>query len=305
MTTPPTRFRALRGVRTFAALVAAIALATGAHGATRRSVTFVLGKDPDGRSYLSAASTYYAMHAGANDETITSLRSLQDVREYLADPAKRGGSPWGTIRLVAHGSEWTGLRVPIFSGDPAPATLHHLEDAVASGEFPSIDRSIADAGTLFQIDSCGIGRRPQLQRAIARLFLAGNNAAQFVASRNYVAFRAWTGMDGIRRSERAELPYVALVTRESSSQDRWRDLLERRWRATVGPVERDTLPLHSMPIEISVDARASQAALQPILYDIGLRKDQLSWSDDQQGRRVGRAWIVTLADSLTEWSIDP
>jgi hypothetical protein len=62
---------------------------------------------------------------------------------------------------------------------------------------------------------------------------------------------------------------------------------------------------NSMPVEASVDAHASQAALQPILHDIGLRKDPLSWSEDRQGRRIGRAWIVTLADSLTGWSIDP
>jgi hypothetical protein len=268
-------------------------------------VTFVLGHDPDGRSYLHAASTYYAMHADANDETITTLRSLQDVREYLAAPANRGDSPWGTIRLVAHGSEWTGLRVAIFSGDTAPATLQHLEDARTTGEFPPLGHSIADAGTLLQIDSCGIGRRPQLQRAITRLLFADNDAPRIIASRNYVAFRTWTGGDGIRRSERSELPYVALVTREPSSRERWRELLERRWRDTVGPVERGVLPLHSMPVEIRVDAHASHAAIDAILRDTGLRKDQLSWSEDPQGQRVGRGWIVTLADSLAEWTVDP
>lgn len=296
---------AARHIRVFATMLAAITLASMVHAAPRRSVTFVLGKDPDRQSFLSAAATYYAMLGSENDETVTTLRSLQDIREYLADPAKRGDAPWGTIRLVAHGSEWTGLRAAIFPGDSVSATLHHLEEAADSGAFPPLDRAIADAGTSLRIDSCGIGRRPPLLDAIARLFFGDNKAPQITASRNYVAFRAWTGEDGVRRSERTELPYVALVTREPSSQDRWRDQLEDRWRNAIGPVEHGALPLHSLPVEVRVDANASPAAVNAVLRDTGLRMDQLNWSDDAHGWRLGRAWIVTLADSLAEWSTDP
>jgi hypothetical protein len=266
-------------------------------------VTFVLGSDREGAGFFAAAATYYRMHAGADDETVAGLRSLAEVREYLAREAARSGTPWGTIRLVAHGSEWYGLRVPIYAGDAGMATLTAMNLAHSSGAFPPLGRSAADGGTQLLIESCGIGRRPPLAHAIAMLLFDDEPAPHVAASRNYVGFRTWTDAQGVVRSERYELPYVALVTRAATADSaRVRSALERRWLRETGRAANDALVLRDLPVEVRYRAETGipiPATADATLRDIGLRGDDLHWTYED-GMRVGRARIATLAAAEIE-----
>jgi hypothetical protein len=271
--------------------------------ASRHAVTFILGTDAGERGFFAGAAAYYRMHAQAHDETVA-LRSLADVREYLAKASMRGDEPWGTIRLVAHGSEWYGLRVPIFfDGKGGEATLAALEHAASNGTFPPLTHAAFDARTQLLIESCGIARRPRLEHAIAALLFGDDAQPRVSASRDYVAFRAWTDADGIEHAERAELPYVSLVTRADTqvhaTVERLRVEMAREWAAQNLRTAPTDFVLHDIPIEIrnasisaTPGARPAEAT-RATLYDLGLRHDQLRWSREGDAQ-VGRAHILTL-----------
>ncbi|MBA8886514.1 hypothetical protein FHW12_000705 [Dokdonella fugitiva] len=292
-----------RAVERLLGLTLAWILVHASVACARPSVTFVLGSDREGAGFFAAAATYYRMQAGADDETITGLRSLAEVREYLAREAARGGAPWGTIRVVAHGSEWYGLRVSIYAGDGSPATLTAMNVAHSSEAFPPLDRAVADGATQLLIESCGIGRRPPLVRAIATLLFGDEPAPRVVASRNFVGFRAWTDTQDVVRSERYELPYVALVTRATTADSaRVRSVLERRWLRETGRPATDTLVLRDLPVEVRYRAEAGMpipSIAEATLRDIGLHDDDLHWTYEG-AMRVGRARIATLAAAEVE-----
>lgn len=280
-----------------------------AHPACARpSVTFVLGNDREATGFFAAATMYYRMREGTGDETVATLRSLAEVREYLAREATRKRAPWGTIRLVAHGSEWYGLRVPIYSGDARMATLTAMDLAHSSGAFPPLDREAADGETQLLIESCGIGRRPSLARAIATLLFDDAPTPRVAASRNYVGFRTWTDGRGVVRSDRYELPYVALVTRATAiDRARVRGALERRWLRETGHAANDTLVLRDLPVEVRYRAQAGTpvpAGADATLRDIGLHDDDLHWTYED-GMHVGRARIATLASAEAEPVVAP
>lgn len=300
-----------------ALLAAVVALTSCSSFATdaaqRRAVTFILGSDPAGSSFFSAGAGYYRLHERDGDETVVGLQTLAEVREYLARPSHRGDSPWGTIRLVAHGSEWYGLRVPIFFGKTSDrendATLSALDEASASGAFPPLERDTADAQTRLVIESCGIARRPKLEHAIARLLFGADDRVRVVASRHYVAFRSWNDADGKQHAERMELPYVSLVTSAQTDSEfarrRLRATLIRRWSEETGLAANAVeLVMRDMSIEVRYRMAATAAAgdaSRASLYDLGLRHDQLHWHREGDSQ-VGRAHVVALAPAGASWS---
>ena len=296
--------RAVKAI-VFALLACASAIA---QAGSRPSATFILGADRDDAGYFAAATEYFREHAQVGEEIVTTQRSLAGVREYLARRA-RDGAPWGTVRLVAHGSEWYGLRVPIYSDRSEEATFDSLVRAASTGEFPPLGQSAFDAHTRFVIESCGIARRPTLERALLEL-LFGNGDVGIEASRDYVAFRAWNDANGARMSERTELPYVSLIARsgakDASASSQLRSTLEKRWPAETGRPLSAELVLRDVPVEIRQAIRGTGFNAQGadttrvMLRNLGLRKDQLRWSIEGDAQ-VGRARIVTLSPIAADW----
>ena len=162
-----------------------------------------------------------------------------------------------------------------------------------------------------------IARRPDFERAIATLFFGNDATPRIEASRDYVAFR--TGLDARGRevSERAELPYVAIVTRadiaDASARSELRQTLEQRWLHETGQPPGADLVMRDIPVEVrqpvsaasvtSARIDAPNAALLAALRDRGLRRDQLRWTRED-AMNVGRAKIVTLAPIAEVWVRD-
>ena len=303
-------------MRVLALALAVVAWTAAAAPPERHSVTFLLGADRDEAGFFAGAAQYYRTRADRGEEVVAS-RTLADVREYLARDGLRGDAPWGTIRLVAHGSEWYGLLVPVFSDRDGDATLTELESASSSGEFPPLEGNAFDTQTRLVIESCGIARRPDFERAIATLFFGNGETPGVEASRDYVAFR--TGLDAAGRevSERAELPYVAIVTRadvaDASTRSELRETLEKRWLDETGQPPGADLVMRDIPVEVRQPVSAAStpsarldppsAALLAALRDRGLRRDQLRWTREN-AMNVGRAQIVTLAPIAEDWVRD-
>ena len=144
--------------RTLRRVAAAVMLVFGVAANARENVTFVLADDNPGHAFFAAARDYYAAHPDEAGVLVTTARSLADVREFLHRSPLRGAEPWGDVRLIAHGSQWQGLRVPLFAhGELANLTV--LERALATQEFPPLAESVLDRDSRFVIESCGLARR--------------------------------------------------------------------------------------------------------------------------------------------------
>jgi hypothetical protein len=194
---------AILAIPLVAILLGQLGFADAADG--RPDIVFLFGNDAEGAGFFAAARSYYR-DTDPTAKVIARARSLEQVREELSHRA--GDHPWGQIILVAHGTQWTGLAVPLFT-DSGPATLSSIRKARLDGEFPPLPTTAIDDDTMFVVESCGLGRRPDYIHELAALFTGGDGAhAQISASRNLV----WFGLDSASNaSERRELEYSATI----------------------------------------------------------------------------------------------
>jgi hypothetical protein len=200
-------------VRGLASLLLGISLwMAPAASAKAADVVFVLGEDTHGNSgYFSAAESYYR-YAMPGARTVTTLRSLAEVREYLV--RSQGESPWTRIVLVAHGSPWGGLVVPVFS-DGARASLAAIEEAIVTREFPALPPGVIAADGSIVLESCGLGRREEYLRAMGELFRTdGGSAPKVEAAQGFVTFHA----SKLGAPQRSELPIAFRILRGSLAE---------------------------------------------------------------------------------------
>lgn len=273
-------------------LLPLLALCAGQVLAARQDVTFILAQDNPGHAFFDAAQAYYRARPDLAGALVTSARSLAEVREFLLRSPLRGDSPWGRVRLVAHGSQWQGLRVPLFAG-AALATPQVVENALAQQEFPPLSAAVLDRDSELQVESCGLGRRPRFLRDLGELF-GGDAGLRVTANAGYVWFRRVQGEDGRMASLREELDYRAEIlpgARELLPAQRER--LQRAWRGSAAAPD-----LMAVPVHIDVPAPADKHRQPPealqALRSYGLRWSQLRWRE-QQGRLHGRALLVVVA----------
>lgn len=291
------------------AFVVFAALSTAAAFAARTDVTFILADDNPGHAFFAAARDYYAARPAEAGVLVTTARSLADVREFLRRSPLRGAQPWGRVRLVAHGSQWQGLRVPVFAGGEL-ASLQTVERTLARDEFPPLPADVLDRDSRLVVDSCGLARRPRWLRRLSELF-AGATPVPVEASAGYVWFRRLRDADGELRSRREELPYRAVVLAGAQSLDEsTRTQLRRSWPAG------SAVEFVAVPVRIDVPApaadvsgpSASPEALAAV-RNYGLRQAQLQWRREA-GRLRGTALIVVaaadvVADDLRELAAAP
>lgn len=264
----------------------------------RENVTFLLADDNPGHAFFAAARDYYAARADETGTLVTSARSLADVREFLQRSPLRGAAPWGTVRLVAHGSQWQGLRVPVFvRGELAGVQV--LERVLAQQEFPLLDATVLDHDSRLVVDSCGLGQRPAWLRLFGRLFTAGARTP-VEANPGYVRFRRLRDASGDVQAVREELPYRATVLAGRAQLDEaTRAKLRREWRSTQAAA----LQFIAVPLRIDVPATVPDDAwgraapsreARDALRNYGLRWSQLAWRTEH-GRLRGEALIVVAA----------
>lgn len=285
-------------VRTLRILCATAALLFSLAAGARENVTFLLADDNPGHAFFATARDYYAARAGEAGTLVTSARSLADVREFLQRSPLRGAAPWGTVRLVAHGSQWQGLRVPVFARGELAST-RVLERVLAQGEFPLLDTRVLDHDSRLVVESCGLGRRVKWLRLFGRLFTA-DARTPVEANAGYVWFRRLRDASGHMQTVREELPYRATVLAGAVQLDEaTREKLRREWPAADAAV----LRFIAVPLRIDVPAAGSDDAgdrpapsreAREALRNYGLYWSQLVWRA-QHGRLRGEALIVVAA----------
>lgn len=297
-------------------LLCALVANAAVRAETRAQAVFVLSEDVVGRAPFAApAKQYFAARVDPErDLLVTSARSLQEVREWLARSPQRRGQPWGAITLVAHGSPWVGIAVPLFLPD-APSDRSALEHAIASGAFPPLGNEIVDAKTVVRVDSCGVGKRPDLLRLYAEL-LGGRDAPPTVeGSAQWIEFGSTLRNSRVTRSWREERPFVSELIPgarvDSKRERRVRERLDTELASTLQTAGR-TPPaswrLEPVRIEthivdgslcdrLSPQVLAGHAPVQRRLRDHGMRPGGLKWRVDRVDDRcalIGEATLATL-----------
>ncbi|TDR38880.1 hypothetical protein DFR29_11823 [Tahibacter aquaticus] len=280
-------------------LLLALALFSHLARPARQDVTFILASDNPGHQFFAAARDYYATRPALAGTLVTSARSLAEVREFLLRSPLRGNAPWGRVRLVAHGSQWQGLRVPVFA-EGALATAETLDTALVRQEFPPLPAELLDRDSVLRVESCGLGRRPAFLRQLGRLFSAGGRL-RVEANEGYVWFRQVQRDDGHSDSVREELPYRAQVVAGAAElDDGLRERLRRQWQGELSaPLAFVAVPLRiDVPLPLHGEAGWRQLPQPPealaALRNYGLRWSQLRWQV-HDGRLQGLALIVVAA----------
>lgn len=271
--------------------------------AARADIVFLLPQPGRGEpAFFELAAAHYRQQPGVA-LVVDSARSLLQVRELLQRSSLRGDEPWGRIVLVAHGSRWTGLGLPIFddSGLPAPGDWRAVRER---GEFMPLDSTVVDARTRLQIDSCGLGARPDLLRELAWL-LGGGQPFAVTASPGLVEFVGDPGnptMPVLRR----ERPYAAKIRPRTTAMSAART--DRQGRRHL-PVEfQQRLPLSRDCTKAALPGLLRGAApMARALRDHGLRPRDLHFDLRERAgvcRLRGRGVLIVEANS-NSWPMTP
>lgn len=276
----------------------------------RQSVTFILGQDhQSGNPYYRHATDFYNLDRESGTEyVVTECRTLQEVRNWLYVHHPGNGKPWGLINLVAHGSQWLGINIPVVKGSGI-VTAGRLMKAINDRSFRPLPDSIADSGTEIFIHGCGIGNNQALVKAVSVAFGGRDNrplvrAARLfeyyssdisngrtVGCRRYLA-KAWqvfykTG----QAPEREELAAGFSKTYPEAGVD-WNDALNRKYPRQAGEVyystftiplncllkydETDSLPDFSDEKK-KMDWLARQQEVSEFLLSTGIPANRFDW----------------------------
>ncbi len=149
----------------------------------RPDITFIMGEDNDpDNPYYTQAENYYRTHPEAKTEwLITHLRSLKEVRDYLTQHAQ---GTWGTINLVVHSNEWTGMSVSVLPNGER-ATAASIYAAIDEGHFEPLPETAIDAQTELLIHACALGKNEELLEAVSLAFGGESAGSPRVRSSKY------------------------------------------------------------------------------------------------------------------------
>lgn len=254
----------------------------------RANVVFLLPQPGHGDAqFFAAAQRYYAAQPEI-DAVVDSVSTLLQVREWLQHSDLRGNAPWGRIVLVAHGSRWTGLALPIFD-EEGVAPPGRWREVARRGEFLPLAPGVIDAHTELWIESCGLGTRRDLLAYLGQM-LTGDLDLTPHAAHGLVAFGESDG-----QVWRRELDYGAII--------------RPRRKALIAPVDMRALPIEfrqafasSVPCA-EIDTRSllrSGTPMRQALSDHGLATRDLAFEVLAEGRSCvlrGRASLLVSTES--------
>ena len=151
------------------------------------SIAFIAGKDISAEnSFFAAAADYYRFHPRhSTDRVVVDVNSLAEIRSALMK--RESDKPWQRIVIVAHGSRWTGLDLPLAKDWPRRTDHMQLQAFLKSQTLAPIP---VDENTTIEVRGCGIGQNIRLTTLLADYF--GGTALQpkVAASNGYVTFVA-------------------------------------------------------------------------------------------------------------------
>jgi hypothetical protein len=140
---------------------------------TRPNVTFIVGDDAEQENkYFAAAKKYYRTHeANTQSIVVDSCRSLIEIQAFLQTHPTQGNKAWGRINIVAHGNEWTGLKLAIVPNGKGRVNMTTLKTALDGDILPKLQSCPKiDRRTQLHIQGCGVGKDEPLLKMIRRAF---------------------------------------------------------------------------------------------------------------------------------------
>ncbi|MBL7814355.1 MAG: hypothetical protein JNL70_05040 [Saprospiraceae bacterium] len=142
-------------------------------GSNRPNITFIVGEDTEeDNHYFSAAKKYYAIHDTGNQTLIVdTCRSLVSVQTFLKNQKTPNNKAWGKINIVAHGNEWTGLKMSIAPNQKGRVNTVTLKTAIDNNMLPNFSWSRKiDRLTELHIQGCGVGKDEDLLNMMKKAF---------------------------------------------------------------------------------------------------------------------------------------
>ncbi|MBL0312868.1 MAG: hypothetical protein IPP78_09185 [Holophagaceae bacterium] len=145
--------------------------AQGARAGERKSITFILGEDEDpAQPMFPVAERYFKEDPlERTDQVVSNLRSLSEVREYLAQHPTSSGLPWGVVNLVAHANENGMLDVDLRPGGPK-TTWESVSKSIREGTFKALSDECLDERSELRIQGCSVGKDVPLMKALSVAF---------------------------------------------------------------------------------------------------------------------------------------
>jgi len=273
----------------------------------RENVTFILGTDEDPLSPMFRFAEAYvrneqAVHGG---RLVTNLRSLLEIREYLAACPPANGRPWGLVQWVVHGNALGEMAMPLkLDGDPI--TVRNLKAALGRQSLSPLPDSLMDAQSEIRIHGCALGRNPELLRLVSVALGGADSERPLVrASRYYTCYRRDAGSSlpvrflsngwrvFYRESVRPEVGIlqrqlhhvepslnVASALRRKTPRrlgDTFHQTAKAHFRWVLVGKRGDAVPNLSGAARVQVWLQEQEAFLRR-LHEAGLEMDQMEWS---------------------------
>lgn len=140
---------------------------------TRPNITFIVGEDAEEENqYFAAAKKYYLSHeANRQSIVVDSCRSLVEIQTFLQTHPIAENKAWGRINIVAHGNEWTGLKLAIAPNGKGRVNTTTLKNALENNILPNLKACPKiDRRTQLHIQGCGVGKDVPLLNMMRRAF---------------------------------------------------------------------------------------------------------------------------------------
>ncbi len=177
-------------------LASSIPAETASEAGQRPTITFVLGADEDpSLPMFRLAETHFRRDPSERtDQVVTSLRSLEEVRQHLASAPRPGGRPWGLVNLVVHGNASGYLDLALEPGGSKVNAGALARSAAHPGHAPLADEVLDDSSEV-RIHGCAVGRDPRLLDSLS-LWLGGRDLKRprVRATRWYTSWRPAPGV---------------------------------------------------------------------------------------------------------------
>lgn len=166
---------------------------------SRENITFILGEDKElSNPYYALAEKYYRTNeAGKTEHVVTSCRTFVDIRDYLEKNSPQNSQPWGTVNLVVHANEYTGLSIPVLPGGKR-TTVQAIRKAMESGDLLPLSEDVADSQTQFLIQGCALGKNQQLLNTLTAAF--GDHGFRVQSSENFVLYNENSATGEVEKS---------------------------------------------------------------------------------------------------------
>lgn len=131
----------------------------------RERIVFIMGSTKD--EFYRSARLYFLQHP--RGRTVTNLRSLKAVRDYLAKNRPANGRPWGEINIVVHASLEGTMATKVAKGGYR-VNPYSLSAAIKQGTLDALPDDLVDAQTVIHIRGCALGRKRKMLTLLSKAF---------------------------------------------------------------------------------------------------------------------------------------